>query len=359
MPSLGQLPTRVFRKMGKMTRRGLMPLRKVVRAAVVGCGAISQDHLDAYESTGRVRVVALCDMNPVMLSRALWSVPAARAYVEYDEMLADTDPDLVTICTWHRLHAPMALAAARAGVRAILCEKPLGLSMDEVENVLSTCAERGTRLAVGHQHRFNPAFIRLGQLLRDGKLGALLEMSIAARGAVINNGIHALDLARFLLGDPPALWAEASCRRDGATTNRGVPTEDALTGAVGFPENITCHVYGGPSSLPALEVRLTTDRGMVVATPRAITGDVPRLASLLPSTSGNSYHLQARQIVAWIKGCLPNYPADGKQAALTTEATLALYEAARTGGRVTLPLANRGFILDQYWGDGSANEEAS
>jgi predicted dehydrogenase len=360
MPNLGQLPARLLRKVGKITRRGLQPFRRLVRAAVVGCGAISHDHLDAFEATGQIRVVALCDMNPVMLSRALWSLPSARGYLDYQEMLDDCRPDLVTLCTWPRQHAPMVLAAARAGVKAVLCEKPLALGMAEAEEVLGSCAERGLRLAVGHQHRFNPAFIRLGQLLRNGQLGSLREIYVAARGAVINNGIHALDLARFLLGDPPAVWAEASCQRAAASSNRGVPTEDTLVGTVGFADNLTCHVRGGPPDLPALEVRLVTSQGSVTATPRGITGDLPMLATLLPKAAGeNSYYLQARQLVAWLQSRTPTYPADGKQAALTTELTLALYEAARTGRKVSLPLANRGFILDQYWGDGFTNEERS
>jgi predicted dehydrogenase len=334
-----------------MVKRRLVPFRNPVQAIVVGCGAISHDHLDAFEATGRIRVLAVCDQDAGMLSRALWSWPEARGYLDYQELLRDCVPDLVTICTWPRLHAPMVLAAARAGVKAVLCEKPLALSMGEIDEMVRVSTELGTKIAVGHQHRFNPAFSRIKQLMHDGKLGGLRELAVLARGAVINNGIHALDLVRFLLNDAVPNWVEASCRREGDTQNRGVPTEDALTGTIGFSDGVCCSVRGGPADLPALEVRLTTTRGTVTLAPGGVTGDVPDLLAMLGNLGqSNSYHFQAAQIVDWIRGRIPTYPANVNQAALSTEVTLALYEAARTGRRVTLPLNNRGFILDQYWG---------
>jgi hypothetical protein len=76
--------------------------------------------------------------------------------------------------------------------------------------------------------------------------------------------------------------------------------------------------------------------------------EISKIASVV---AANSYQLQAMQLVAWIKGRVSDYPANSRDAAVTMEATLALYEAARTGQRVQFPLRNRGSVLDQYWPD--------
>ena len=64
--------------------------------------------------------------------------------------------DIVSICTWPPLHCEMVVAAAESGVKAILCEKPMALNLKEADQMLDSCEKSGTKLVVGHQHRFDP-----------------------------------------------------------------------------------------------------------------------------------------------------------------------------------------------------------
>jgi predicted dehydrogenase len=108
------------------------------RVAIIGCGARgaartgaarAHAHWRAYAATGRCRLVALADIVPDNMTAFTeeYGDPAAPPahFTDYREMLAQAHPDIVSICTWPALHAPMVVAAAQAGVRAIHCEKPM------------------------------------------------------------------------------------------------------------------------------------------------------------------------------------------------------------------------------------------
>ena len=75
MPVLRSLTSRAFHKLGRVVRGRLMPLRDPVRVAIAGCGVIFDDHRDAYQATGRARIVAVCDPDPVRLESSLVALP--------------------------------------------------------------------------------------------------------------------------------------------------------------------------------------------------------------------------------------------------------------------------------------------
>jgi predicted dehydrogenase len=349
---LDDLPRRAYRKIRRTTLRALGGIVRPARAAVIGCGAVGLDHIDAFEQTGRVRLVAVCDQNGATLGRTLDALPGTRGYLDYSALLAEHALDLVAVCTWPRLHAPMVLAAARSRVKAILCEKPMALSVDDVDAMLAACRERSVKLAIGHQHRFNPRFALLAEQIGEGALGTLESVIVSTRGALINNGIHSLDLVRYLLGDPAPSWVEAQrCDRVMDTWDRGVATEDEFIGTVSFAGGVACEVRSGPAHLPTLEVRIVTSRGVVIARPHEIAGQGLRLAAPLRAgtTSVDPRPVMLKELLLWIAGRSPDFRAEGRRVAPSTEAVLALYEAARVGRRVALPLTSRGPILDQLW----------
>src|SRR4051794_14969253 len=124
MPSLIE---RGVRKLKRIAVRQSAAFRSPSKVAVIGFGGIAPDHLEAYEGTGIARVVAVCDILPQNLARAFDRCPSLRTYRDYRQMLEEVRPDIVSICTWPQSHAEIVEAAVKAGVRGILCEKPLAL----------------------------------------------------------------------------------------------------------------------------------------------------------------------------------------------------------------------------------------
>jgi predicted dehydrogenase len=126
---------------------------------------------------------------------------------------------VIDICAWHDVHAPAALEALRAG-KHVLCEKPMALTVDDARAMRDLAAESGRIHRVAFNYRFAPAVVMARRLAADGSLGQLnhvrisyLQGSLAdatnpypwedrTTGAIHNLGSHAIDLARYLVGEP-------------------------------------------------------------------------------------------------------------------------------------------------------------
>ena len=168
------------------------------RVGIIGCGrpwksqgasgfGMANFHANGYTASPDTTIVALADIN-LDNARAFQAEHGGeRIYTDYQEMLAQEQLDIVSICTWPHHHAPMVIAAAEAGVKAIHCEKPMAPSYAEALQMvddlpgprdatdhqppatLRSALPRGTRHAQGRLHRATPAAGRhLQQSLRLG-----------------------------------------------------------------------------------------------------------------------------------------------------------------------------------------------
>ena len=128
-----------------------------LRAGIVGCGGISRSHAGAHANLEEVDLVAMCDINREALNNRADEYGISHRYTDYEEMFAREALDIVSVCTHAPLHAPIAIAAAQAGIH-VLCEKPLSVDLETADKMLAACREAGVHLAVSHQFRFTPLF---------------------------------------------------------------------------------------------------------------------------------------------------------------------------------------------------------
>ena len=152
-----------------LTRTG--GLRGAAKAAIIGCGQIAPDHLSAYQESGVATVVAVSDIRAGAMASSLRHYRNVRAFRDYRAMINETRPDVVSICTWPQHHLEIIRSVAQLGVKGILCEKPMALQMSEVEEMVSICQAAGARLAIGHQYRFHPYFVRAAEMIARGAVG--------------------------------------------------------------------------------------------------------------------------------------------------------------------------------------------
>lgn len=190
-----------------------------VRLAVVGCGAIAQlAHIPVLAKMRGVRLVALCD-NDGAKARALadrFEVPDV--FTDLEELLDSDELDGVVIATPNHLHEPHALSALRAKV-AVLCERPLALTVRGVERVLSAAQKADRPVLVGNNHRFRSDVQALARFIANGELGTVTGIRAGAYmptppegwrqrraesggGAFVEHGFSLLDLALWLAGSP-------------------------------------------------------------------------------------------------------------------------------------------------------------
>jgi UDP-N-acetylglucosamine 3-dehydrogenase len=195
-----------------------------LKIAVVGCGSIARNrHLPEYADQKNVEIVAVCD---VIEDRAEETAVKYRAtsYKDYKQLLSNQDIDAVSVCTPNDLHAPITVAALKAG-KHVLCEKPMATSKQEAEEMIEAASKSGKKLMIAHNQRFVPSHVRAKQLIESGEVGQIYSFrttfghggpegwSIDGKnswffnkeqafiGAMGDLGVHKSDLLRYLLGE--------------------------------------------------------------------------------------------------------------------------------------------------------------
>jgi predicted dehydrogenase len=185
----------------------------VYRAAIIGCGRIGggygsthyagevASHASGYMGDPRVDLVAAVDPDRDARDRfrARWAIE--KLYGSCDEMFAAEQIDIVSICTWDEEHLGAVHAAVRAGVRAILCEKPLAPTLAKAKEIVDLCARNNIELFVGYQRRWEPTHCAARDFIASGQMGDVLAVHGYYVGGLRHNGCAWINLARFLVGD--------------------------------------------------------------------------------------------------------------------------------------------------------------
>jgi predicted dehydrogenase len=334
----------------------------VIRVAIVGTGGIAGIcHMPALRAEAhRARIVGAADVDEARLKAfcAKHDIPAS--YPDLGEMLAETSPDLVHVCTPPHLHAQQVDACLNAGAW-VLCEKPPCLSLAEYDAMTAAEGEGGPYAAVVYQHRFGSGARHLRHLLRSDELGrplvalclttwyrdhAYFEVPWRGRwdteggGPTMGHGIHQMDLMLATLGD----WAEV--RAMTGRLDRNVEAEDVSMAIVQFENGAMASVVNSLLSpgeeshlrfdLTEATVELTHLYGYGNAdwtyTPAPHVTDAARIAAWrTPDRDVTSSHtaLLADLLDAYELGERPETSgAGGRQ---TLELIAALYKSAFTG----------------------------
>ncbi|AST90171.1 Gfo/Idh/MocA family protein [Sutcliffiella cohnii] len=195
-----------------------------VKIGVIGCGSIAKHrHLPEYANNKNVEIVAVCD---IVEERAQETADKynATAYTSYEELLANEDVEAVSVCTPNYLHAPVSIAALKAG-KHVLCEKPMATSKEEAEEMIAAAKASNKKLMIAHNQRFVPSHQKARQLVASGELGKIYSFRTAFGhggpegwsvdganswffkkeqafiGAMGDLGVHKTDLLRYILGE--------------------------------------------------------------------------------------------------------------------------------------------------------------
>ncbi|MGY1591791.1 Gfo/Idh/MocA family protein [Geodermatophilus sp. SYSU D00708] len=222
--------------------------------AVVGLGWWGQKVLDELAGSSTVRAVVGVDPQPAGRERgAARGLPTT---ADLAEALADPAVEAVVLCSPHRFHSAQIVAAAEAG-KHVFCEKPFSTTVDDADVALAAVAAAGVQLGVGHERRFEPPVVELQERVRSGELGTPLVFegnfsqdkflalppdnwrlsSVEAPvGPLSATGIHLVDLAVGLLGEPVEVWARLATR----ATSFG--NGDTLSVTLGFASGATASI---------------------------------------------------------------------------------------------------------------------
>jgi UDP-N-acetyl-2-amino-2-deoxyglucuronate dehydrogenase len=150
-----------------------------IRIALVGCGRISRNHLDAFERIEALELAGVCD---VVESRAREAGMRGEVpwFTSYAKMLEDVACDAVAICTPSGLHPQHGLLAAKAG-KHVVCEKPMAINLTSADELVQGCDDAGVHLFVVKQNRLNPPIQLLKRALDKGRFGRLYMANTTVR----------------------------------------------------------------------------------------------------------------------------------------------------------------------------------
>jgi predicted dehydrogenase len=192
----------------------------MIRVAIIGAGRIGRIRVHHILAAGDAAVGAVCDTD-LSLATQLAESCAATVFNDWTQVLSRPDIDAVIVATPTIAHAPIAVAAATAG-KHVLCEKPLARSVAEAAGIVSAAQAAGIILKVGFNYRHLPHIRKAKELIDSGELGKLMflrchfghggrpgferewhaDPTRSGGGVLLEQGIHLMDLTRYLLGEP-------------------------------------------------------------------------------------------------------------------------------------------------------------
>jgi len=328
------------------------------RAAIVGVGQagvqgsatnaawkIGHVHAKTYLASDRFDLCAAADISQGNLDYFIDLFPqVTSSHLGIDEMLAEMKPDVVSICTYAGTHAEMIRKCVAAGVKGIVCEKPLVSSPRELTAIRTLIAQSGVKLIVPHFRRYMPAFAHVGRRVGNGEFGAPVSFSAAIGNGwdLAEWGSHWMDMFRFLNNDAMPDYVLAQAR---VTDRRGFghAIEDHAVAAMGFASGLTAYLEVGPKYLPdsltmvlnyanaTIQIR-NENHVTILGAGGAEVHDFSAGHDILPAW-GQLFDSLAR----WLDGG-PASPLRFEIAAGTAETCFACYQSMISGDRIDLPL---------------------
>ena len=343
-----------------------------IRFALVGCGRISANHIDALrQHAGRAELVAVCDNRPEALAAAV-AKTGVRGYASLDALLAvdgtGSNADIVVLATPSGLHPRQAMRAAQAG-RHVLTEKPMATKWDEGMQMVRACRDAGVKLFVVKQNRLNTTMQLLKAAVEQGRFGQIYMTTVNVfwtrpqsyyddapwrgrwdldGGAFLNQASHYVDMVDWLVGPVDNVHAyTATLARDIEAEDTGVMSlrlrrnglasvnVTMLTHGRNFEGSIT--ILGEKGTVRIGGVAVNQIQHWEFAEPRPEDEQIKAASYATTSVYGFGHPLYYANVIDTLRG-EAHAEVDGYSGLRSLEVLIAGYRSARDGVRVGLPL---------------------
>ncbi|MBT4332579.1 MAG: Gfo/Idh/MocA family oxidoreductase [Candidatus Cloacimonetes bacterium] len=339
-----------------------------VKFALIGCGRISAKHLEAIEQIDGAEVIACADIIEQRAKDSAEKFKIKTHYKDYKEMLEKEEVNAVIICTPSGMHPQMGIEAAKRKIN-VVTEKPMGIDLKSADALVNACDDNQVELFVVKQNRLNPSIQLLKKAIDKGRFGRLFSANATVRwtrpqnyydlakwrgtwefdgGAFMNQASHYFDLIQWLMGPVESVMSFTS------TLNHKIETEDMGTGIIRFRNGALGTVEVTMNTFPKnLEGSITImgENGTVKIGGIAVNqidywefkdyDDDDKLIQTAKTDPKSVYgfgHLGFLQnVVDALRGeDVPN--TDGRSGRKSLELILAMYQSAKNGKKIALPL---------------------
>lgn len=333
-----------------------------MRGALVGCGYVSQFHLQAWRQVPGVEIAAVCDLDGRRAAERAARFSIERTYTDVARMLKEVRPCFLDIATRPDSHLPLIREAAARGVH-VLCQKPVAPSLAELEEMIRLCERAGVRLCVNENWRWRPWHREMRRRVSGGLIGRPFFLRFIGRAArplrsdalrrqpyfaemprliIYETAVHLIDTARSYLGDVRRVFART--RR----VNPALAGEDLAVLVLEFAEDALalidinwcsapdgrdqrregCHFrIEGTTGALTLEPGATITLHRPDEPPRALPYDLP------PDPYLDSYRASQAHFIHCLHTGEP-FATGARETYNTMAAVFAAYHSAETGSSV-------------------------
>ncbi len=334
--------------------------------AIIGCGRVSWNHLDALKKAPNAQLVAVCDIDEQKAKTAAFENGLSKWYTDLDEMIVAEKPDVCCVLTPSGMHAEVAIRVANHGVN-VLCEKPMEISREKMDSIIDACRENGVKLGCIFQRRTFDAAIAVREEIKKGSFGKLTIGSANLRyyrdqeyydsgewrgtweldggGALMNQGVHGVDMLSWMMGGVESVYAKCD------KLCWDIDVEDTAVVVVKFKNGAVGTIECCTTAYPGLDTifHVSGSEGNVIFGDSGIYQWQFKDESLIqPETSGNMGGINCQykggnighilQIEDMANAVLEDRDPmiTGEDARASVNIILAIYESAKTGKEIYL-----------------------
>lgn len=342
----------------------------MIKVAIIGTGAISTAHIEAYlQFPDRCKITALCDLYPEKAAAKRTQFGLDAKVVSDHRELLDGDIDLVSICLPPYVHAPVTIDFLNAGSHVIV-EKPMASSLKECDEMIEAAKRSGKLLSVVAQNRFRGPIMKLKQVLDSGLAGKILHAQVDSYwwrghcyydlwwrgtwekeggGPTLNHAVHHIDGLLWMLGRPSEVKAYMSnvAHDNAEVEDLSIAILKYPSGALGQLTSSVVHhgeeqqyVFQGEHARISAPWRVTASISKPNGFPErneALEQEIQRYYDELPKLEYEGHAGQIENVLDAIEQGAPLL-IDGESGRSTLELIMSIYKAASTGETVKLPL---------------------
>lgn len=219
------------------------------RVAIVGCGQIASTfeedpkrehpctHAGVYDSFSKTKIISVADINKERLNKFSKRWKVRNVYLDYNEMLRKEKIDILSVCTNTPFHSKVVLDAAKSGVKAIFCEKPISSSLEEADKMIVACKKNNVKLIINHTRRWDTYYNKVKEMIDKGIIGKINSIIGHYDSGLMIMGTHLFDVMRYYCGD--IIWVVG--KKDRSKYGNYDPT---CSGYLQFKNNINGYVVG-------------------------------------------------------------------------------------------------------------------
>lgn len=331
-------------------------MRALFKGVQIGCGGRAQTHTRALTQVQRIELTALCDLVEEKARRTAEAYNVPRIYTDFRKMMELERPDIVAFIAPPAIRSQVVLPVLEYRPRALVIEKPMAISLEEVERMVALAEKAETCFVICHQCRYGKEMVRLRDLLQEGRFGKIEKVLVNCKLNLMEQGTHILDLIEMLFPESRACWVLAQVEGMSQLYARGGgshPAPDHSLLQIGYDDGMVVFASIGCRSPDVPETRDNYSLQFQIAVigssgyGEAIIGygwnafftDGTKDCGRSPAFDAEAYMTQAlyEEVVDVLEGKKEEHQASAQKALQVHRLINSAYESALQGRAISLP----------------------